>query len=228
DHRDLHSFPTRRSSDLLLFFLAQFFAAIGHGDAELGEMESMAVLVRGNESGDLAVELGHGSHFLAFRGKFLKYADSNGDAADQDDHAQRGVGDGQTKGRWITHQRDFSFGREYCKSMAMLRTKELIILIWKTCRKSRRICLDFLREERASGGGGRSDGALRKGSGGGGQSVRFGCSNGVSFGWGVVGKGVAWEKGGWGGVRGGRGGGGRARSQGTGRGLPGEVASLLD
>src|ERR1035437_1509051 len=63
----------------------------------------------------------------------------------------------------------------------MLRTKELIILIWKTCRKSRRICLDFLRDRRASGGGGRSDGALRKGSGGGGQSVRFGCSNGFSF-----------------------------------------------
>jgi hypothetical protein len=54
----------------------------------------MAVLERGHEIGDLAVDFGHGSHFLAFRDDFLKYADSNGDAADQDHHAQGGVGDG--------------------------------------------------------------------------------------------------------------------------------------
>ena len=52
----------------------------------------MAVLERGNEIGNLAVDSGRGSHFSAFRGNFLKYADSNGDAADQDDHAE-GEGD---------------------------------------------------------------------------------------------------------------------------------------
>jgi hypothetical protein len=57
-------------------------------------MECMAVLERRNEIGDLAVDFGHGSHFLAFRDDFLKYADSNGDATDQDDHAECGVGDG--------------------------------------------------------------------------------------------------------------------------------------
>ena len=63
----------------------------------------MAVLERGNQVGDLAVEFGHGSRFLAFGGNFLKYADGNGDAADQDDQAQGGVGDGQPVSRWIAH-----------------------------------------------------------------------------------------------------------------------------
>src|SRR5689334_20147227 len=90
---------------LLGFFLRRALAAIGHGDAEGGELEGVAV---GEEVGDLAVHVGERGSFAAARDDFLDDAGRDCDAADEGDNAQTDVGHGQPVSRGIIHQKVLS------------------------------------------------------------------------------------------------------------------------